>query len=374
MSKKPLADESIAALYTAAVDPKQWDTALNALTRLGDARAANCFVHDIHTGAFLEYRYTGYGANWATGYAEHYHAFDLARQVLMSEPSGRMYAMHRFLSHRTIARSEYYQEFYIPEGLRYSCGGTQLDGDRRLILAVHRPVGHRPYDDLTIRELQRVLEHLPNVLRVRQTAAQVQGGAAMTSAALDALPHAVMIVACDMRVRYMNSAAISLLANSTEIDVRADRLVASSAQIAPQLAQKVRKAGTPGQTSDPLPVYAFDADGRPTLEIRVAPLPAQLTSEFDLQTQPLVIVLPKQRFTSIVRSHADQRPFSLSRAEMSVANALASGSTPSEYADRAGVRISTVRSQIKAILAKTGARRIADIVVLFNDYASGEGK
>jgi DNA-binding CsgD family transcriptional regulator/PAS domain-containing protein len=374
MSKKRLADESIAALYTAAIDPKQWGVALDALTALGDARAANCFIHDIRTGDFLEYRYAGYGADWATGYAAHYHALDLARKVLMAEPSGQMYAMRRFISADAVSRSEYYQDFYIREGLRYSCGGTQLDGDRRLILAVHRPVGHQPYDDLTIRELQRVLEHLPNVLRVRQTAARSHGSAAMTSAALDVLPHAVIIVASDMRVRYMNSAAMSLLGNSTEIRIRADRLVVSSAQIAPQLAQAVRKACTLGQTSDPVPIYAVDSDGRPTLEIRIAPLQAQLSSEFDPQTQPLAIVLPKQRFAHIARSHADQRPFSLSRAEMDVATALASGSTPSEYADRAGIRISTVRSQIKAILAKTGLRRIADIVVLFNDYAMGQRK
>jgi DNA-binding CsgD family transcriptional regulator/PAS domain-containing protein len=374
MPNTRLADESIAALYTAAVDPGQWDAALKALTTLADARAANCFVHDVRTGAFLEYRYTGYGSNWANAYADYYHSLDLARGVLMSEPSGRMYAMHRFISNAAVARSEYYQDFYIREGLRYSCGGTRLDSDRRLILAVHRPVGHEPYDDLTIRALQRVLEHLPNVLRVRQVTAQAQGGAAMASGALDALPHAVIVVTSDRRIRYMNSAAISLLRNSTEIRVRADCLDAFSAQVAPQLAQCVRMACTPGETSDPLPIYAFDSDGRPTLEIRVAPLQAHLTSGFGPQTQPLAIVLPKHRFGNIARSNTDQRPFSLSRAEMDVATALASGLSPAEYADRAGVRISTVRSQIKAILAKTGARRIADIVALFNDYAAAHRK
>ena len=34
MSRKRSADESIAALYTAAIDPEQWDVALKALTAL----------------------------------------------------------------------------------------------------------------------------------------------------------------------------------------------------------------------------------------------------------------------------------------------------------------------------------------------------
>ncbi|UQN56151.1 hypothetical protein L0Y88_27950 [Burkholderia multivorans] len=101
----------------------------------------------------------GYGSGWADAYASHYHSLDLAREVLMREPAGRMYPMHRFLPDSVIDRSEYYQDFYIREGLRYSCGGMRFEGDRRLILAVHRPVNHRPYDAHTVRELQRVLDH-----------------------------------------------------------------------------------------------------------------------------------------------------------------------------------------------------------------------
>jgi len=367
MSKARLADESIAALYTAAVDPGQWDVALHALTTLADARAANCFVHDVHTGSFLEYRFTGYGYGWAEAYASHYHSLDLARDVLMREPAGHMYAMHRYLPDSVVERSEYYQDFYIREGLRYSCGGMRLDGDRRLILAVHRPVNHRPYDDRTIRELQRVLDHLPNIFNVRQLTAQARGQAPMMEAALDALPRAVIIVDDEMRVRYMNAAATALLRCSTEIGVQADRLVAHAPQVAPQLTHRVKDACAPQPAVDPSPLYALDPDGRPALEIRVVPLKPQLTSRFDQQARPLAMVLPKRRLKDVAQLHTDQRPFSLSRAEMAVALGLAGGLTPAEYADRAGVRISTVRSQIKTILAKTGTRRIADVVALFSD-------
>ncbi|RQS11611.1 PAS domain-containing protein [Burkholderia sp. Bp8998] len=367
MSRTKSADESIAALYMAAVDPAQWNVALGALMTLADARAANCFIHDARTGSFLEYRFTGYGSGWADAYASHYHGLDLARGVLMREPSGHMYAMHRYLPDHVVERSEYYQDFYIREGLRYSCGGMRLDGERRLIFAVHRPVHHQPYDDQTIRELQRVLDHLPNIFRVRQTAAQVNGRDPMMTAALDALPRAVIIVDDEMRVRYLNAAAISLLECSTEIRVQGDRLVASALQVAPQLVQRIRNVCTTRPTVDRLPLYALDSDGRPALEIHVVPLKPHLTIHLDRQTRPLAMVLPRQRFNDMTRSNVDQRPFSLSRAEMAVATGLAGGLTPMEYADRAGVRISTVRSQIKAILAKTGARRIADIVALFGD-------
>ena len=110
------ADEAIAALYTAAVDPGQWDAALGALTHLADAQAANCFVHDALTERFLEYRYTGYSPNWADGYARHYHSLDLARRVLLREPAGQMYPMHRYVTSGMVESSEYYQTSISPRG------------------------------------------------------------------------------------------------------------------------------------------------------------------------------------------------------------------------------------------------------------------
>lgn len=367
MSRICSADESIAALYTAAVDPEQWDVALKALMALADARAANCFVHDARTGTFLEYRFAGYGSGWADAYASHYHDLDLARGVLMREPAGRMYPMHRFLPDRVIARSEYYQDFYIREGLRYSCGGMRLDGNRRLILAVHRPVDHRPYDTHTTRELQRVLDHLPNVFRIRQAAAPASSRAPLMAAALDALPRAVIVVDDTLHLRYLNAAAIALLESSTELRAQADRLVPWAPQVAAQLAQRVRDACSPQPSVDPLPLYALDREQRPTLELHVVPLKPQLTAPLDRDTRPLAMLLLRRPFQRLARPDADRRPFSLTRAEMAVATGIAGGLTPAEYAACNRVQISTVRSQIKAVFAKTGVRRIADLVALFGD-------
>ncbi|WP_321806203.1 hypothetical protein [Burkholderia sp. BCC1993] len=67
------------------------------------------------------------------------------------------------------------------------------------------------------------------------------------------------------------------------------------------------------------------------------------------------------------RAHRHRRPFSLPRAEPAIANGIAGGLTPAGYAACNGVQIRTVRSQIKAVFAKTGVRRIADLVALFGD-------
>jgi DNA-binding CsgD family transcriptional regulator/PAS domain-containing protein len=358
------ADEAIAALYAAAVAPEQWGKALEVLTRLADARAANCFVHDALTEHFIEYRFIGYGENWARDYASHYHSLDLARRVLLREPAGRMHAMHRYVSESMVQKSEYYQDFYIREGLRYSCGGTLFDGNQRLILAVHRPVGHSPYDEHVIAELQRVLNHLPHVFRVRELVTQGRVDASMSCAALDALPRAVVIVDANATIRYINRAASVLLDQADDMHVRSSRLSLSDPRLARQLSQRIEKACQPPQTVDPVPLYTVDANGRPSAELHVVPLDPALAAGVT-SAHPMAMILMRRPFQRADWSGAIARPYSLSPAELGVATALVEGLTPAEYALRSGVKISTVRSQIKSIMAKTGTRRMPEIATLF---------
>jgi DNA-binding CsgD family transcriptional regulator/PAS domain-containing protein len=361
---KQTADQAIAMLYTAAVDPGQWDAALAALIALANGRAANCFVHDVNTDEFLEYRFAGYGNHWARDYAAHYHSLDLARQVVLTQPSGQMYAMHRYVPNAAVDRSEYYQDFYIKEGLRYSCGGMKLEGNTRLILAVHRPVGHQPYEAETVAELQRVLDHLPGIFRVRNLAAQNERRALISGAALDALPRAVVIVDADLAIQYLNDAAKTLLQLVEDVRVRGNRLAPSSDRLAQQLAQRVRGVCSDHPVVDATPLYIPGSSGPRSLEIQVVPLPPRLAAGVGYP-RPLAMLLLRQPFRGFKWPRAASRPFALSHAEMDVVSAIVEGLTPAEYAARRGVQVSTVRSQIKSILSKTGTRRIAELVVLF---------
>jgi len=367
MAPEHMADNVIAALYSAAVDPQGWDAALEALKQLADARAANCFVHDAMTDGFLEYRFTGYSPKWADDYAKHYHRLDLARGVLLREPAGKMYPMHRHLPNNVVGRSEYYQDFYIPEGLRYSCGGTLFDGSRRLILAVHRPVGHRPYAERTVKELERVLHHLPHVFRVKDMATRGQDGAGLSglsSAALATLPRGVVIVDETMGIHYLNAAAEALLRQSEGLAVKGNRLGCAAPDLAYPLMQRVKSACATLAKVDPVPLYLVDENGRPAIELHVVPLKSHLATDV-MRARPMAMILLRTPFYRSAWPSSAHRPYGLTQAEMAVLAAMVEGLTPGEYAEKSGVQISTVRSQIKAILAKTGCRRIAEVIALF---------
>ena len=91
--------------------------------------------------------------------------------------------------------------------------------------------------------------------------------------------------------------------------------------------------------------------------------------------RPEVLVLissPRQRDAPGARDFSEL--FGLTAAEARLAEGLASGLDLTEYASRAAVSKETVRTQLKAVFAKTGVRRQADLVRVLGEAAVAHGQ
>ena len=366
------ADSVIAAFYRAALEPAQWDAALSAFARLAGGDVACCFLKTEAGMAPSRAWIMGLDEQaWEYGYRRYYHALDPGYAVLERDPPGHMHLMQDYFSDQAVAHSEYFQDFYLRAGVRYSCSGVVRDNGALTILSAHRAAGQGRFDRHTHAQLQRVLVHLPNVLRLRETAQQAQDHGALAWAALDALPRAILLVDACLRLVFMNLAAQRLLATGplahALITLRGGVNVCASS-VQQQLAQRVRQACAGLACPRPAPLYACDKDGRPALEIGILPLPVRIGQD-GLGEGAVMVMLCLRPLFRAGRRHwpgAFERPCGLTGAEWSLALALADGMEPAEYAQSRGVRISTVRSQIQAILAKTGTRRSSEIASLFS--------
>lgn len=366
------ADPVIAAFYRAALEPLQWSVAMRAFARLAGGDVACCFLK-AETGAVPSRGYvTGLdqGAR-EDGYRRYYHALDPGYAVLARAPPGRMHLMQDYFSEQAVARSEYFQDFYLRAGVRYSCSGIVRENGALTILSAHRAAGQGPYDESTHNQLQRVLDHLPNVFRLRDTAQQAQAQGTLAWEALDALPRALLLVDACLRLIFMNMAAQRLLAATSPLaavlTLHGGKVFVRMSQLQQQLAQRVRQTCAGLACHRPAPLYASDADGRPALEIGILPLPL-LLGQTGGEGASLAMLSLRPLFRN-GRRHwpgTAERPCGLTGAEWSLVLALADGMEPAEYAQRKGVRISTVRSQIQAILGKTGTRRCSEIASLFS--------
>jgi len=81
----------------------------------------------------------------------------------------------------------------------------------------------------------------------------------------------------------------------------------------------------------------------------------------------------------VVREHIDSRivraalalaaPEKLSQEELEVLRELAAGHRPPEIASRTGKAVETVRTQVKALRQKLGARSVVHLLALINEHA-----
>jgi DNA-binding CsgD family transcriptional regulator len=104
-----------------------------------------------------------------------------------------------------------------------------------------------------------------------------------------------------------------------------------------------------------------DVDANPVISAVVMPLGAsQWTSSWK---RPVVLLAMNEltRFRSIPDRWLSQL-FGLTPTESSVTNWLVAGRSIDEYAQHRGVSLATVRSQLKAVLSKTGMSRQAQLV------------
>lgn len=90
----------------------------------------------------------------------------------------------------------------------------------------------------------------------------------------------------------------------------------------------------------------------------------------------VLVLIRAQTTVQVGGSSLYQQAFGLTAAETRLADALLIGQSPQEYADRTEVSITTVRTQIRALLAKTGASNMRTLLILLASLpkATGLGK
>jgi len=355
-------DKVIAAFYEAAVDRQRWRVALERLATLADADAAVYFLHDSTTNGTLAAHSVGaITSEWLQSYREYYQPLDLARRVLERLPAGEMRPMHRYIEDAQIERSEYYQDFYIAAGLRYSCGGTQVFDGRRGIIAVHRARGSHPFDENCVRGLQAVLDQLPSINRVHELAARAAGEGSLCTAVLAALPRAVFVLDKQLRVHFLNAAAEALMDAAIGLHVESDMLKTGDSALTSALERQARRLCRDVPEAAGPPQYRLDNSGRALLEFQLTPLSAGLGHE--MQSQPLALLSVRRTFH--FPKWNSERPLGLTEAEFRLVAALVEGMTPEEYASRRRLALSTVRVHIRNALRKTGTRRTCELIALF---------
>jgi hypothetical protein len=368
------------AIYDAAAEPGSWSAVGAGLLELFGARSASIMVGQPAGGDTRLLYHGDLPLDAVAAYRDHYRTVDLwtnraaeavSRAGCPARP--RVWRSGTLVSDAEFLRSEFYADFGRRLGLRYVVGTViPVDGVTFIPIGLHRPAAAGHFDAVHVRMLERLVPHLRRAMLLRERLAPAAAGAASGLAALDALATGVVVADAGLRVLFANGAAEALAGPDGPYRfLRATRSEASATLIANHRSEAAALAGLVGAVAREGAaggaVGLRDGTGATVVAALVAPLPSRPLRLEDGPTgrisgQALILLRDMRPRPLQLPPGVLADLFGLTRAESEVALALMGGATKETVAATRGARVTTVRTQVRAVLR----RRARPISVTWN--------
>lgn len=301
--------------------------------------------------------------DWArTAYAEHYHGCNIwfERGVRRGFPA--IVLGHELVPPEELLRSEWYEYCQRLDAFHVLGAQFHVSGELSAQFGAQRPRHSRGFDESSRRTMSLLLPHLQRALQIKVRLGLCEQLSAVTLDLLERAGIAVMMLDESRRLLFANPLADRMLRRQSGLHMARGRVSADS----PATETFDRLLREAAQTSAGKGLNAGGmlkvrgADGR-TTRLFVSPLPPD---HLRCGTAvPAVLILASDS-AGVLRPAADhlREAFGLTRAEGQLLGALVGGESPSEYAQRLGISVETVRTHVKRVLSKTGYHRQVDLV------------
>lgn len=379
-------DALIARVYGSVLEPESFLPTLSDINRhldcdgvhvVGWDRRANQMIVSMLVGDHLrsvEERYRS---------SPHYQRIDPRTALTLAKTPGVAVACHDFFDDAYVAKSEFYQDLLIPGGARYVLGGNIFHDDHRdIVIAFNHLVGRPQFSTRQRRIAERILPHLHQWTMMMQQASSLRMALGTGFHALEQLTQGVVALDGKLRVLYANPVAQRVLGAGL---MRPGLGLTSTHPFGRDGGDLLREANASRQSKTffaqrkqavaSLVVTAFAVP--PESSVDGHNLPAGLQglggSEIATTGESLFHAVRRPSLVVLIRSTEQASPigeaqlreiFGLTPSEARLAVALCDGHEPKSFAEQHQVSINTVRTQVRALLHKTGARSLRELVRL----------
>jgi DNA-binding CsgD family transcriptional regulator len=347
-------------IYECSVVPELWPGVLDDLASLVEARGGLLFsartalcwtasgpVRDV----FDEYVSQG----WFNRCSR--------RVCLMSQTQPSFFVEQDFWSEAELDADPIYRDFFRPHGLGWSAGtGLRIPTGDNIVVSIERTFERGPVEAEHVERLNALRPHLARsaLVSARLGLQRAQGATeALTALGLPAL-------VLDETGRVVEANALMAALPERIGPGAGDRLVLSDRRAQAQLTEALSTvSASAGPVACTVPLR--DAVGRATMVLHLMPVRRSAHDIFG-RGYALLLATPvaadRAPSADLMRSL-----FDLTVSEARVARGLAKGMALEAIAADGGVAITTVRSQLRRVLEKTGCTRQAEVAALLASVA-----
>lgn len=351
-------DRLIDRIYEAGVVPEQWSAVLEDLTKIADGVGALILSrsrfqeHFIGTPEAVQVFAGGAAAGWQG------ERNPRAPRLFGAKHAGFLTDLDVF-TREEMDREPYFTEFLRPLGLGWGTAtAIEVPSGDMIAFDVERSFERGPVERAVVERLDQLRPHLARASMLSARLAFERSRAAALALEHVGLPAAVL--GRDSRIMAANPSLEAMMPGVVQ-DRRA-RVALTEHTADALLGEALARLALPGEAGG---VRSFPIAARreqPPLIVHLVPIRLSANDVFSSASAILVLtpVVPAEVPTADVL----QGLFDLTAAEARVARGIAARKTVETIAESLGLSRETVRSQLKAVLAKTGAPRQGDLAAL----------
>jgi len=280
------------------------------------------------------------------------------RLCLMNQEAPSFFVEHDFWSDAEIEADPVYRDFFRPRGLGWSAGtGVQVPTGDNIVFSVERAFSDGPVEADSVARLNMLRPHLARsaLVSARLQHKRAQGAAE----ALTALQLPAFLLRMNGEVAEASPLADEL---GARILWGAQGRLRLADRQADQMLGDALAALAAGSDEGVRSFAVRDDIGIPQQVAHVVPIRRGAHDVFG-DSYALLLLLPVAS-DRVPSATLMKSLFDLTPAEARIASGIARGDTPEALATDGDVAISTVRSQIRRVLEKTGCSRQADLAAL----------
>ena len=360
----PARDEVLHALYGAVGSDAAWNDALRVFADYFNANISMLVV------AGQGQRDKSFYAAWnqrdemARAYSDYWWQHDVALKAVLDRGlfvPGMVVRGSDLVDPEVLRQTDYYRKFLVDMPAEHLMGCIMSDGgDAALAPPMHlsffRPPGADDFSDADVTELMALYPHVHRAFELhwQQRIAREQLGVFHQS--LDGLDFGVLFIDPASRVRYLNAAARKMIGRTGWQAL---------------LGGLPERVPVTGELAVLLQACALGQGGAISLGPRgnrlfVLGLPLSATvagAPIDAKVSVMLMLIDPQKRPEAALDFV-VRAFGLSKAEARLLPLLFENRTPADIARLLDIKITTVRTHLSAIFAKTGTTRQQELIRL----------
>lgn len=361
-------EDLIEQIYDMVVDPTTLASVVATLQERFEARFNLMFVNDENGGDL--WCVHGIDPVAIQRYATHYRHLDVLGQAVQAaglHRSGTVASTEMLVSPETMRRSPIIQELYASNdiGSQLGCSAFVPRSGPFVQLSFYRAFGQEPFGRRELSLMQRLAPHFSRMARLRLRLGSRPAIQPWAAELIDGLPWGVVLLDAAKRPILVNREATRILAAADGLVLGRSELRATHCDDSRNLERLISLAisgRAPGRRGGDLAIAR--PSGRHRWLVTVVPITSRERLRIgEMAPRAAVHILdPTSRLF-----HPGERlraMFGLSPAEQRLALDLVRDLTLAEAADDHGVALSTVRTQLLQLFAKTSTSRQSELVAL----------